>query len=486
MRDERFARSSATAQGVDPHGLLDFVDAVERDGVELHSLMVLRHGVVVAEGWWSPYSASRRHLMYSVSKTFTACATGFAVGEGLLSLDDHVVSFFPDDLPVEVHPRIAALTVRHLLTMSTGHDEDTLTALRGVPAERWIASLLAVVPQTPVGSRHVYNNGASLLLANIVRRVSGEHLIDYLRSRLFEPLGITDATWTTDGLGRELGWSGLHVRTEDLAALGDLLLHDGVWRGVRLLPQGWVDAASVAQISTAEQEDADWAYGYGYQMWVSRHGFRADGAFGQFCLVLPEQDAVVVTTSGQPITQTILEHVWTHLIPALSEVRVPADPDAERALAGRLAALVLTPATSSTDLAAVVPETTSWVQRGPVAIAPGGADPSPWFPALSDVALVRSGTGTWTLRMVDAGHALTFACGDGRWVDSTVAHPLGATIAVSASAGCSGADACAEIVFVETPHRLRVELHAGAAGTSAQMRWNVPPLDIASLDELHA
>jgi len=363
-----------------------------------------------------------------------------------------------------VHPRIAALTVQHLLTMSTGHDADTLTAIRDVPAERWLSSLLAVVPQTPVGSRHVYNNGASLLLAHLIQRVSGVHLLDYLRPRLLEPLGISDATWSTDGLGRELGWSGLHVRTEDLAALGQLLLDDGVWRGERLLPEGWVKAAGSAQIGTADEE-GDWSLGYGYQMWISSHGFRADGAYGQFCLVLPEHDAVVVTTSGQTLTQVILAHVWTHLLPAMSGAALPSDPAAERALSDRLATLVQAPL--------------------PAAIAPGVEDAPPWLPALSELALVRSGS-SWTLTMLDAGQPLAISCGDGRWVDSTLTHPAGAEIPISARAGANGPGWYAEIVFVETPHRLRIELPGAASEAPAVVRWNVTPLDITSLAELHA
>ncbi len=334
-------RSRPSERGVDARSVLAFLDAVERDdAVELHSLLVLKQGAVVAEGYAAPYEAADAPLVYSVSKTFTASAIALALGEGLVALEDRVVDLLAKDAPDAVDPRVAELTLHHVLSMSTGHVEDTLDCVRRSPEEQWARAWLSLPPAEPVGSRHAYDNGASWLLGEIVRTASGESLTDYLRPRLLDPIGVEIASWTTDRLGREQGFSGVHVTTEGIVRLAELLRCDGVWRGRRLLPEGWVARASTAQIPTArpgEEVEPDWALGYGYQVWRSTHGFRLDGAKGQFGLVLPEHEAVIALTSAQSPAQPLLQHVWEHLVPGL----VAADPDsgAEEELADRLAHL---------------------------------------------------------------------------------------------------------------------------------------------------
>lgn len=478
MPSRALAPSSAIAEGVDPRGIVAFLDAVEAAGIELHSLMVVRHGHVVAEGWWEPYSSDRRHLVYSVSKTFTAAAVGLAVGEGLVSLDAPVVSFFPAQVPDPVDPRVAELTVHHLLSMSTGHDEDVLPRMQTGPDRDWVRTFLSTPPQTLVGSRHVYNNGCSNVLGAIVRAVTGESLVDYLRPRLFDPLGIADAAWATDHEGDELGWSGLHLTTQSLAALGELYLRDGVWQGRRLLPAGWVAASGMEQVSTGYQDTADWRLGYGYQMWVSRHGFRADGAFGQFGLVLPDHDAVIAITAGTQQTQALLDQVWTHLLPALSASALPDDPTAERDLTDRLGRLALPSAPHDRS------DHTMWRATGPVLVTPG-TDDDAWYPSLWDPELTRTPDG-WSLTLLENGQRIAFDCGDGVWTDGVLQHATGRAVPVAVSASASDGRAAVDIVFVETPHRLRLELDAGPARMTAHMRWNVPPLHHGSLAELSA
>ena len=472
------ARSSAISEGVDPRRVLDFLDAVQTAGLELHSLMVVRHGSVVAEGWWEPYCADRRHLMYSVSKTFTGAAVGLALAEGLVSLDSPVISFFPAQAPDPVDPRVAALTVHHLLSMSTGHDEDVLPRMQAGADRDSVRTFLSTPPQTPVGSRHVYNNGATNVLGAIVRAVTNQSLMDYLRPRLFDPLGISEPTWATDREGAELGWSGLHITTESLAALGELYLRDGVWRGCRLLPEGWVAASAQAQVGTGDRDSIDSTLGYGYQMWVSRHGFRADGAFGQFGLVLPDQDAVVAITAGTQQSQEILDQVWTHLLPAFSAATLAPDPAAERALTDRLARLSMqSPPHERSQI-------TTWRATGPVPVAPGNDDGA-WYPSLSDPELTRTAEG-WSLTFLENGQRITIVCGDGVRVGSVLRHPTGRGVPVAASVSTSADRAAVDIVFVETPHRLRLDLVATADQTTALMGWNVPPLHHATLADLSA
>ncbi len=287
-----------------------------RPELELHGLVVLREGSPVLEQYWAPYVAEDRPLVYSASKTFTASAIALAVGEGLLALDDRIVDLLPEEASLVEHVEtIAELTVHHVLSMSTGHDADVLERFDPAAPQDWARIFLSTPPQAPVGSRHVYNNGASWLLGELIRERTGEDLLDYLRPRLLAPLGI-DATWDRDALGRCLGWSGIHVRTRDLAAMGELYRCDGVWQGRRLLPEGWVARATRSQIPT-DEPNPDWLFGYGYQLWLGREGYRLDGAYGQFSLVLPERGLVIAITSAQSSTQLLLDLVWDALLPEL-------------------------------------------------------------------------------------------------------------------------------------------------------------------------
>jgi len=274
-------RSTPEEQGVASSGILSFISAAE--SLELHGLMLLRHGHVLAEGWWSPYGPDLRHMLFSLSKSFTSTAIGLATAEGRLSVDDPVCSFFPDALPEEVSENLAAMRVRHLLTMSTGHAEEPRLMERN--DGDWVKGFLhAPVAHVP-GTLFLYNSPASYMLSAIIQRVTGQRLLDYLHPRLLEPLGIAEATWETCPKGINTGGWGLSIKTEEIARFGQLYLQQGVWNGRRLLPQGWVEEATARQVSCDEGRRGDWAEGYGYQFWRSRHGYRGDGALGQYCVV---------------------------------------------------------------------------------------------------------------------------------------------------------------------------------------------------------
>ena len=337
--NQSLPRSTPEEQGVDPRAVLATLDAIVANP-ELHSLMVVRHGHVVAEGWAAPFGPDRPHALYSLTKTFTATAVGFAVAEGLLTLDDRVVDLLAEHAPAARDERLARMTVRHLLTMSGGHDPEP--TVFDTPGD-WIATFLATPLEHEPGERFIYNTPGSYLLSAIVQQVTGRHLLAYLTPRLLEPLGIVGATTEVSPQGVDMGGVGMSLRTEDVAKLGLLYLQDGMWQGRRVLPEGWVAQAGAAQVSTAHWDGVDWQQGYGFQMWRSRHGFRADGAFGQFSLVLPDEDLVVATTGAFRDTGAVLEAVWTHLLPGLHDEPVPADDESRTMLVARLAGLRLDP-----------------------------------------------------------------------------------------------------------------------------------------------
>ena len=288
-------RSAPEAQGVSSAGLLAFIEAVDRQIDGMHSIMVIRHGQVITEGWWTPYDARSTHELYSLSKSFTSTAVGMAIADGKLSVDDTVLGFFPDAAPAEPTANLKAMRVRDLLCMSTGHQDEPSSAAAVVSPKSFLAQ---PVPHKP-GTHFKYNTAATFMQSAIVQKVTGQTVFDYLQPRLFEPLGIIGATWATNFQGVSLGGYGLKVHTEDIAKFGQLYLQHGKWKGRQLIPANWVAQATSRQTSNGSNPNSDWDQGYGYQFWRCRNGaYRGDGAFGQYCIVMPEQDAVVAITSG--------------------------------------------------------------------------------------------------------------------------------------------------------------------------------------------
>jgi CubicO group peptidase (beta-lactamase class C family) len=349
-----FPRSAPETQGISSSAILAFVEEAEQKLDALHSLMIVRRGQVVAEGWWGPYAADEPHMMFSLSKSFTSTAVGLAVAEGKLKVDDPVLGFFPDEAPAAPSNNLKAMRVRDLLTMSTGHHDEDIQKFPYQSDESVVKAFLARPVAHKPGTFFVYNTPASYMLSAIVQKVTGQPVIEYLRPRLFEPLGIANPTWEASKQGVSLGGFGLSVRTEDIARFGQLYLQKGQWQGKQLLPADWVETATSRLMSNGSSPTSDWEQGYGYQFWRSRHGFyRGDGAHGQFCLILPQYDTVIAITSGTRDMGSVMNLVWDRLVPALKAGTMPADAAANRQLIAKLATLRLkTPSGTATSAAA--------------------------------------------------------------------------------------------------------------------------------------
>lgn len=341
------------SQGVSSDAILQFIEAAERDIHELHSFMLLRHGNVIAEGWWSPYQREDPHMLFSLSKSFTSTAVGLAVAEGRLSVDDPVVSFFPDEAPATPAEHLAAMRVHHLLAMSTGHDIDTMPPMIAHPDRDWIKAFLALPVKHEPGTHFLYNTGATHMLSAIVQKLTGQKLVDYLEPRLFEPLGIKGARWEESPQGISIGGFGLNITTEDIARFGQLYLQNGVWQGKQLVPQAWIEQATALQTVNGTDPLSDWTQGYGYQFWRSRHNaYRGDGAFGQYCVVMPEQDAVLAITAGLNDMQQPLNLLWGILLPAMKSAPLPENVKVQSALAEKLDSLNIPPVAGDATSAA--------------------------------------------------------------------------------------------------------------------------------------
>lgn len=437
--------------------MLALLDRLESQSVECHSIMVVRHGHVVAEGWWSPYSADRPHLLYSLTKSFTAVAVGIAIGDGLLSLDDRLVDVLPEHVPADVPEQGRRLTVHHLLSMTTGHDSDSLDAAWALEPADLTKGFLRVPFPEPEGARHAYDNSTTYVLARMVEQVTGTGLPEFLDERLLAPMGIDHAEWDRLAGGAAFGFHGLHLTTEAVAAFGQLLLRGGRWGDRQLVPREWVDLATRRHVGTRQvegwSENPDSLCGYGYQFWMSRHGYRGEGSFGQMCLVVPSHDLVVALTAGiGQGGETLLDPVWDHLLPGLDHAEAADSARDDDALAERLRNLALSPprGTSGPD----------HVVRARLGACAGSAMPE------GTSVVVEPGDGGWTLRLgsvpgIDAGHRA--------WRESS---PLGRPVV---AAGAWQEDTfVADVYVITTPHRIRLEVDTRVGTATA--RWNVVPL----------
>lgn len=459
-------RSNPEAEGVSSTGIEAFLDAIAQSKHEFHSIIIARHGRIIAEGWWTPYAAELPHTMYSMSKSFTSTAVGLAVAEGKLTVEDKVTSFFPDDLPKEVSENLAALKVKHLLTMSVGNEHEPTHDM--VEQENWVRAFLAAPITHEPGSVFLYNSAATYMCSAIVQKVTGQKVIDYLTPKLFTPLGIEGMTWETCPRGINTGGWGLGIQTEGLAKFGQLYLQKGKWNGKEIIPAAWVEEATSKHIQQPDpakpsrpHEDNDWLQGYGYQFWRCRHNaFRGDGAFGQFTIVLPEQDAVIAITGESSDLQGELDLVWQHLLPAMNDAALPADKAATERLKARLAGLKLNPPSGEfiSPIAASVSgkpfrldANALGLQSVEFAFEKGNARST--FTAAQDTYAISSGLGAWE-------HGETALPGTPPRIISGGA-PSAGTRAKVAAAGVWKDEHTFEMTwrYYETPHHDTVTCH---------------------------
>lgn len=436
-------RSTPEEQGVSSTALLEFVDALDTQIEAMHSIMVVRHGHVIAEGWWVPYDAEHKHVLYSLSKSFTSTAVGLAIAEGKLDLFDPVLKFYPEDAPENPSANLKAMRIRDLLTMSTGHQDEPSAAPDVVSPKAFYAQ---PVPHKP-GTHFKYNTAATFMLSAIVQKVTGETVLDYLQPRLFEPLGIEHPVWDKNFQGICLGGYGLRVRTEDIAKLGQLYLQKGAWQGNQLLPAKWVELATSRMMSNGSNPESDWDQGYGFQFWRCRHNcYRGDGAFGQYCLVMPDQDTVVAITSGVGDMQKTLNVVWYKLLPALGNTALAANASGDQALKQKLASLEMRTAEGS-----ATPSSAKKFLRQKFTFPTNDQK-------LESVELASSGNGKeLTLNVGIAGQKVSISCGHEKWLKGRGPY-LGGALAqfpdepLAGSFGWPEDDTCKiKVVACETP-----------------------------------
>jgi CubicO group peptidase (beta-lactamase class C family) len=339
-------RSTPEAQGISSDAIVQFVEAADKINT-LHSFMLVRHGYVIADAWWKPEAPNKPHVLWSLSKSFNSTAVGLAIAEGKLNLDDHILKFFPADAPPNPSDNLKAVTVRDLLTMSSGQATEPKRGKDGPTVKDFLAHPFVYKP----GTHFLYNTMGAYTLSAIVTKVTGQTSLDFLKPRLFEPLGIKDPQWDSSSEGYSLGGYGLYLCTEDIAKFGQLYLQKGKWNGRQLIPKNWVKEATSKQIRNDGEGHSkigiDWQQGYGFQFWRCTHNaFRGDGAHGQLCVVIPDKDAVIAITADTGNFAGEMSAIWTYLYPAFQSGALPANPSGDTQLAEATAALTAHPKTN--------------------------------------------------------------------------------------------------------------------------------------------
>jgi hypothetical protein len=349
LTNQSLPRKSPESQGVSSKGILNFVNAANASGIEWHSFMLLRHGNVIAEGWWKPFEPVFKHSLYSLSKSFTSTAIGFLVDDGKLSVEDSVISFFPDESPKNPSDYLKAMKVKHLLTMTAGHEKVDNAYL--LPPS-WTNYFLERPILYPPGTHFLYDSQVTYMLGAIVHKLTGQRLDDFLAPRLFQPLGIEGYDWETSPEGLNIANSRLRLKTEDIAKFGQLYLQKGKWKGQQILSKKWISDATHKQTDTPA-DGRESAYGYGYQFWQCKPNgiYRGDGAYGQLCVVMPEQDAILAVTSLSWDGHNSLKLIWETILPILTNNTLPESPTDAAALKKELKSLTVSvPKGSKTSL----------------------------------------------------------------------------------------------------------------------------------------
>lgn len=307
--------------GVNTKVVNEFLKTAQEKNLEFHSLMVVRNGKVAIEWYNEPFSRDSSHVVYSVSKSFTSTAIGFAIDEGLLTLDTKLLDVFPEVVPKKQHEYFEKLTVRNLLRMSGGKQPSIIADKSKID---WLDDFVNSPWAFEPGEKFLYINENFYVLSAMINRLTGVTLRQYLMPRLFEPLGIDFPEWETDRNGIEAGGWGLYLKTEDLAKFVLCYLNEGKYKNKQIIPKSWTLEATAKQIDNSyNRPGTEASVGYGYGFWknkFSEKSFRADGMFCQFGITFSEHNAVVVVTSSIPVEEDGLVQIFNYFPKAFEDI----------------------------------------------------------------------------------------------------------------------------------------------------------------------
>ncbi len=285
--------------GISSNEMRSLIDDFDSNNIELHSIMMLRHGKIAAECYREPFGKDIPHTMYSVSKSFTGTAIGFAIDEGLISLDTKVIDLFPEYRPKKFDENLENLTIYHLITMTAGKD---VSVLSDKTKNRWVKDFFESRWAFAPGEGWRYISENTYICCAIITRITGISVIDYLTPRLFKPLGIERRPfWESDQNGIEAGGWGLFITPDEFARFMLCMQQGGKYAGNQVIPEWWVRQASANLVENLQYTDTHSCVGYGYFFWRNAfdNSYRADGMFSQFGIVFEDYDAVFVMTASE-------------------------------------------------------------------------------------------------------------------------------------------------------------------------------------------
>ncbi len=333
--------------GVPSKAIYRFIRKLEQYQIPMHSILMARHGKLIAEGYYAPYQAYTLHRMFSVSKSFTSVAIGLMEEEGKLSLDDQIIRHFPDKLSRQVPPWIAQMTIRDMLKMQTCH---TSTTYKLHPENDWIESFFVTEPSHPSGTVFNYDTASSHTLCALVEKLAGKPMLDYLRDRFLSQAGFSSEAYMLKDLGGiSMGGSGLMATPKDLLLFALVVMNGGTLNGRQLLPKQYIKEAVSYQTDTLMNGSSlEECQGYGYQFWrIRQNGFACYGMGGQLAICLPEQDFICVTTGDtqgiQGGNQAIYNSLYEEVLPYLSDQALPVDSQEQHLLDRLLKELSIQP-----------------------------------------------------------------------------------------------------------------------------------------------
>lgn len=340
------AAPSPESLGIPSKAILNFLQRIDAERIGMHGFLLVRGNKIAAEGYWAPWSADRKHRMYSISKSFVSLAIGLMIDEGKLTLDTKVAQYFADKVPQNLHPWLADSTVRDLLMMSTAHSKTSYTR----DDADWVWTFFNLQPSHPAGTIFAYDTAATVVLTAIVERLSGMPFLDYMRPRFLNRIGFSADAWCVRAPeGISWGGSGVICTLRDMAKVALTCMNDGKWGEEQVLPQGYVRAATAKQIDNAIRGHS----GYGYQIWREReNGFSFRGMGSQFALCFPDKEfmfACIADTQGAPSGTPIPDVMWEELYPHLSDGPLPENQDDQAQLANKIERLTVLPIPGDTD-----------------------------------------------------------------------------------------------------------------------------------------
>lgn len=295
VTEQPFACVAPETQGVSSDTVAAFLQALRRDrSLNMHSVLVLRHGRLLAKAVFGEQDDGLWKMTFSACKSITSLAIGLLVDEGKLSVTDRVADLFPDKTTPVSRLKYKELTVEHLLTMTSGASFNEAAAMTETD---WVSAFFAGAPTAKAGRKFQYNSLNTYMLSAVVHRVAGQGLAEYLKPRLFDPLGITRYFWETCPEGIEKGGWGLYIGSEDMAKIGQLVLNGGVWNGRRLISEEWLQQATACHAAAPESFGE---FNYGYQIWCGREKqrFLFNGMLGQNVLGFPQSGILLVSNAG--------------------------------------------------------------------------------------------------------------------------------------------------------------------------------------------